>query len=507
VSVPSLQVDLGDSGEVQARPELAWSPEALSGYDWLQEFTEVPEDAAAPLWMTPPSEEAVGSYGAEAVEWIEATQRIRLRWWQQLAIVRQLEYREDGSLIWRSVVESCPRRAGKSVRIRGMALWRMAHAEMIGEVQTVVHCGNDLPICREIQRGAWKWSLEQDWTVTRANGKEAIEADDGSRWLVRSQDGVYGWEAGLAVVDEAWDVKPDTVSEGLEPAMLERIWAQLHLTSTAHRRATSLMKSKITEALTTDDGETLLLLWGAPPGADVGDPEVWKAASPHWSEDRRRMIASKYAAALAGEADPAADDPNPMAGFTCQYLNIWPLRAVKEDRGEPAVSAEAWAALVGERPDGPPDAAAVEAWFGDGVSLALAWLVDGRAFVTVEDLPDLSEVPAALERVGYRRVVTIGASLLDDPAIAGVRARKGQGRTGAAVAELQRLLSEDVLRHDGGEHLTGQVLAARTMPGADGPRMVSTAGADAFKAALWAVADCRKVSPRVLLIAGHDTVA
>lgn len=219
------------------------------------------------------------------------------------------------------------------------------------------------------------------------------------------------------------------------------------------------------------------------------------------------MIAAKHAAALAGEADPAADDPDPMMGFSCQYLNIWPLRAVKEDRGDPAVSAEDWTALTDERPERPPDSAAVEAWFGDGVSLALAWKAGDRAFVSVEDLPDLSEVPAALERVGFRRVVTIGASLLDDPAIQGVRTRKGMGRAGASVAELQRLLSEDALRHDGGEHLTGQVLSARTMPGADGPRMVSNGGADALKAAVWAVAECRKVSPRVLLIAGRDTAS
>jgi hypothetical protein len=491
---------------MEPREGLGWDPVALGAHGWLQPFLEVPDDAAPPLWMTPPSDDAVGSYGAEAIEWIERTQKIALRWWQKLAITRQLEHREDDSLIWRSVVESCPRRAGKSVRIRGMALWRMAHAVMIGEVQTVVHCGNDLPICREIQRGAWKWSIEQDWTVTRANGKEAIEADDGSRWLVRSQDGVYGWEAGLAVVDEAWDVKPDTVSEGLEPAMLERLWAQLHLTSTAHRRATSLMKQRIADALTIDDGETLLMLWGAPAGADLGDPEVWKAASPHWSEDRRRMIASKYAAAMAGEADPQADDPDPLQGFACQYLNIWPLKSAPPERGTAVVSMEEWAALAEVPPAGPPDAAAIESWFDGGVSLALAWKVGEVTVVAVEDMADLAEAAEALKESGFRRTATIGASLMEDPALTGVRARKGQGRVGATVQELDRLLAEDVLRHDGGEHLTGQVLSARTLPGADGPRMASTGRADAIKAAVWVVADCRKKSPaKPLLIAGRDT--
>lgn len=488
----------------QAREDLVWDPEALGAYEWLQPLLDVPEDAAAPLYMTPPHPDAVGSYGADAIEWIQSTQRIRLRWWQQLAITRQLEYREDGSLVWRSVVESCPRRAGKSVRIRGLALWRMAHADLIGEVQTVVHCGNDLPICREIQRGAWRWADSQGWVVTKANGKEAIEADDGSRWLVRSQDGVYGWDAGLAVVDEAWDVKPDTVSEGLEPAMLERLWSQLHLTSTAHRRATSLMKQKITDALTVDDGETLLMLWGAPPGSDPGDPEVWKAASPYWSEDRRRMIANKYSKAEAGELDPQADDLDPMAGFTAQYLNIWQLTASVKDRGNPIVSEDDWSALAEEVPAERPNSAAIESWFADGVSLALGWRMAGRVVVAVEDYPTLDEAVAALRESGFRGFATVGATLLEDPALDGLRCRKGQLRTSASVQEFARLMAEDAVRHDGGEHLAGQVLAARVMPGADGPRLVSNGRADAIKAAGWAVAACRRRSvgkPRIILSA------
>ncbi|WBQ02948.1 HNH endonuclease [Kribbella sp. CA-293567] len=452
--------------------------------------------------MTPPLPDAVGSYGAEAIEWIEAAEKKRLRWWQRLAITRQLEHREDGSLCWRTIVESCPRRAGKSVRIRGLALWRMAHADLIGEVQTVVHCGNDLPICREIQRGAWRWAEAQGWVVTRSNGKEALEDPDGSRWLVRSQDGVYGWDAGLAVVDEAWDVKPDTVSEGLEPAMLERLWAQLHLTSTAHRRATSLMRSRIADALAVDDGETLLLLWGARADDDPGDPAVWRAASPHWSQDRARMIAAKYAKALVGEADPEADDLDPMAGFTAQYLNMWRLTPAARERGHAFMTDHAWGDLVDEVPAGPPYAAAIESWFAEGVSVALAWRVGTRAVVAVGNYPDLAAAASAVKVSQFRRIVTVGASLVEDPALRGLRCRAGQGRAGVSVQELQRLIGEDAVRHDGGEHLSGQVLAARTLPGADGPRMTSAGRADAIKAAQWAVSDCRKKSvgrPRIVV--------
>ncbi|MFJ8685061.1 terminase [Micromonospora wenchangensis] len=327
--------------------DLAWNPERLAEYAWLRPLLTLPDDASPPLSMSLPPADAVGSYGPEAVEWIESSQRIRLRWWQALAITRQLEHREDGSLCHRVVVESAPRRAGKSVRVRGLALWRMAHPELFGEVQTVIHTGSDVAICREIQRGAWRWAEEvAGWTVTMGNGKESIETPDGDRWLVRAQRAVYGYDVALGIVDEAWDVKPDTVSEGLEPATLERSSPQLHLTSTAHRRATSLMRSRLRVALEGGEDDTLLLLWGAPAGSDPGDPEVWRAASPHWSEDRRRMIADKYAKAVAGEADPQADDPDPMAGFTAQYLNIWPLREVAVT----AIDLDAWANCLDPAP-------------------------------------------------------------------------------------------------------------------------------------------------------------
>ena len=41
-----------------------------------------------------------------------------------------------------------------------------------------------------------------------------------------------------------------------------------------------------------------LLLTQDMPGADAGDPETWRAASPHWTDARGKMIASKYKAAL-----------------------------------------------------------------------------------------------------------------------------------------------------------------------------------------------------------------
>lgn len=500
------------------RDALAWEPDRLREYPWLRDFADVPADANPPLAMTPPHPDAVCSYGwsgcthlpdgEQIVPWAEAQHAMTLRWWQRLAVVRQHEHREDGSLCWPEVVESASRRSGKSARIRAVATWRLAHAAVIGELQSVVHCGNDLPICRDVQKKAWRWA-ETLWgrdAVTKGNGKEAIEnPEDGSTWIVKAQDAAYGYDANLAVVDEAWDVKPDTVTEGLEPMLLERLWAQLHITSTAHRRARSIMKSKIAGPLAEDDGRTLLLYWGALPQDDPGDPETWRKASPHWTEERRQLIAAKYEKALLGEEDPQADDPDPMEGFRAQYLNVWTLSTNARLRGEAIVDKAAWGELAVPRSTATPDAVAVESWFDSGASVAFAWrLEDGAAAVQVIDVPDLDTAAAAVSAAGYSGQVIAGASLVGDPALRGLRVVKGQGRVLPAVLDLSRLLAEGQIAHDGGAHLTAQVLAVRTVPGTDGPRLASSGRADAIKAAVWAAAAARaqrrrKGKPRVLV--------
>jgi len=263
------------------------------------------------------------------------------------------------------------------------------------------------------------------------------------------------------------------------------------------------MRAKLTAALTSQVPRTLLMLWCAPSDADPSDPAVWRAASPHWSTDREQLIASKYAAALAGEVDPQADDPDPMAGFVAQYLNVWRLgTGTGRQRGNEVVEAASWGELADEVPLAPPDAAAIESWFGPA-SLALAWRTDGgRVVVSVTDHPDLASARADLDESGFAGTTMVGSSLATDPALRGLTVAKGEGRVLATAQALARLLAEDALRHDGGDHLTGQVLALRTMPGSDGPRLVSSGRADAVKAAVWAVQALRSKRdvgrPRIL---------
>lgn len=468
---------------------LAWDSDYVRGFPWLADLADVPEDASPPLMMSPVPADAVGSHGVEGCAWIERQLRITLRWWQRLSLVRQLEHRADGSLCFVKDINSAPRRSGKSVKMKGHALWRLEFGQkLFGEVQTLIHTGSDMAICREIQRGAWRWSEDHGWNVTRGNGKEAIETDYEDRWLVRAQDAVYGYDVCVGMVDEAWDVKPDTVSEGLEPAALERCSAQIMLTSTAHRRATSLMRSELTAAMSLEDPETLLLLWAAPLDADPSDPQVWRAASPHWTEARRKLIASKYVKAAAGQDDPEFDDPDPMKGFEAQYLNKWRIREPKQ-LGRPVVDPEAWRAMASPVPDAPPDVVAVEGWFDLGVAVARAWDADDGVVVSVADCADVPAAAALVASIGCRGQVVVGSSLADHPAWveAGVTVEPQSGTVRQVAADFAQAIKEQSFRHGRSGLLTEQALAMRVADGVDGMRVVSKDRADAVKAAVWAV--------------------
>lgn len=493
-------------GSVRAVDGLSWDPGYLAQFEWLRPLLDVPDDASVPMMMSPVPVDAVCSFGwdgcthlpdgePDAVSWMEQEMGMVFRWWQRLSAVRQLEHRADGSLCFEKKDESAPRRAGKSVGLRGGALWRLEFGQrLFGEPQTAIHTGSDMAICRDIQMKAWRWAEARGWTVTRGNGKEAIQTPADDRWLVRAQDAVYGYDLMYGIIDEGWDVKPDVLTEGLEPATLERSSPQIVLTSTAHRRATSLMRSELANAMTGEDPATLLLLWAADPyapGYNPGDPRIWKAASPHWSEARRKLIEAKYLKALNGEQDPEFDDPDPMKGFEAQYLNIWRIRAVRTV-GSPVIEEEAWSDLRAVPPKAAPSSVAVESWFDAGVSVAQAWkLTGGKVAVRVDDYDSLEDAAQAVRDLGFRRPIRVGTSLAEAAVWRqkGLRVKSASATVTTQVHELIRLLGEDRLVHDESPALTEQVTAVRISPGVNGPRLRSTERADGLKAAMWAATE------------------
>jgi hypothetical protein len=282
------------------------------------------------------------------------------------------------------------------------------------------------------------------------------------------------------------------VDEGMEPSIMERLQPQLLITSTAHRKATPLMRRRIAAAMEGmgEDFETLLMLWCAPADADITDEAVWRAASPHWSEHRRKLISGKVERALRGEADPEADDPDPIEGLRAQYLNTWP-EAAQRATGEPVFDADDWEALGGFTPNGiPPAVAAVENWFAEGVSVCLATrLPDGKVGVTVKNFPDVTSAGEFAMGSGAQTVLA-GKALAGDPALQGSTPVSQVVRL--ALVDLQRFANEGTFCHDGSPEVTEQALALRRVKTPDGQRVISAGRMDALKAVSFAVDVARR---------------
>jgi hypothetical protein len=436
--------------------------------------------------MTVPHPNAVGSLGLAAEAWLLKERGITLRWWQRLAMRRQLEVDANGELVWRTIIESTPRRSGKSVRLREMALWRLHQAGAIGEEQLIMLTAKDLPIAREIMRRSWPWAIGRDYQTRKANGQEEVEHPDGSRWIVRSQESVYGYDTCLALVDEAWGIPPAIVDDGLEPSLLERRQPQLLLTSTAHRKATPLMRVRRAAALEqlTAPDDTLLLHWGADADAQPMDRAAWRQASPHWTPDRELMLERVLHRMMSGQADPDPDEPDPIEAFRSQFLNIWPAAKRAGDKqwlSRDVVASRGCRSVVFTS----PVVAAIEVSV-DGQQWSAA-ASDGQqtALIVGRPLPEVLAWVAGQCPAEVLAHQAVAHQLPDSFQIKPVTI----GEATAACSTLANAARIGSIRWDSADAVAVQMANVVTVPGPGGPRFadkLSRGPIEAVKAMSWA---------------------
>jgi hypothetical protein len=467
---------------------------------WLKGLLRVPRDATWPRLMTLPHPRAVGSLGPEFSRWAERRTGGRLRWWQRLVATRLLEVDAAGELVWETLVLSMARQLGKSWLLRELLLWRIHEQDRFGEPQDVLHTGKDLAICKEVQRPARIWAKARPdvYRVREVNGQEEIELlADGSRWMLRAKEAVYGYSVSCAAADEAWKVRASSIEEGLTPTMAERAQPQLLLVSTAHRLATSLMMSRRKVALAgleEADGD-LLIEWSAPRDAHLDDLAAWRLASPHWTPRRERLIRKRFEAMLAGEVDDP-EEPDPEQSFRAQWLNQWPEK-VTEPPGnvEDLLQPDQWAGLAESVTSLGPVWVAVEDDYGLGAAVAAAArLPDGRIEVDGWLCPDWDSALDDVARLGEMRRIRqlqVGASLLSrvpagtmpHPQPAGTR----ETRTGLAL--LRDLAANAQVVHDLGTGELDQALTvAQVKEAPAGLYLVARGPTHLVRAVVWAVA-------------------
>ena len=341
--------------------------------------------------------------------------------------------------------------------------------------------------------------------VREANGNEEVAGPDGSRWLVRAKGSTYGYTASLGVADECWGVDPEVVEDALEPMMPERTWPQLLLISTAHRKTTPLFPGRRSAALAALDapGSTLLVEWSAAPDAELDDRQAWRAASPHWSPGRERLLEAKLARVEAGVSEDE-DEPDAVEAFRSQWLNQWRERrvVVAATRDELLVDEAVWADAADPEAVLPPAGlvVALEDNFGQGAAAACAGrLTDDRVVVFGGLFAGRGQACGWAGRVlvdfpGSRLLV--GGSLVDDPAVTGIGApveTVGSAQTRAALPALRQLLADGRLVHDGDPDVAGQVAGLRVIPRESGLSVSPRSGrSDLARCVAWAVVEAAR---------------
>jgi hypothetical protein len=364
-----------------------------------------------------------------------------------------------------------------------------------------MHTGKDLAICKEVQRPLrfYAKARPEDYRVREVNGQEEIELlRDGSRWMIRAKEAVYGYGVSAGFVDEGWKVRASSVEEGLVPTMAERSQAQLWLVSTAHRMATSLMlgRRKVALAQLEEGDGDLLIEWSAPAGTGLEDVAAWRLASPHWTKQRERMIRKQLEAMRSGEIEDP-EEPDPVESFRAQWLNQWPVKKTEPPGAvQDLLPPNVWDGLrVSTLWTQEPIFVAVEDDFGKGAAVAaVARLPDGRLEVDGWLLDDWDSAMLDVERLAVTRRIRelhVGASLLDRvPLDAGLpRPRPALGpQTRTGLALLRDLAAGGQLVHDSTTGELDQAIGqAQVRESLTGLYLVARGPTHLVRALVWAV--------------------
>ena len=332
----------------------------------------------------------VGTHGGEAAEWLQRVYGMTLRAWQRHALDRALEHDQDGRLVWQVVVLTVGRQSGKSWLSRGICMWRLHHAELFNEQQTILHMANKRDTAMEVLRPAGLWALQKygKGSVRWGNSGAGIILPSGDRWLIHAANdsaGV-GYSCSMVFADEAWKIARPVIDDAVMPTMSEREQPQLWLVSTAGDSNSDLMiqyRSAAIEQLDAPAG-TLLLEWSAPADADPDDPDTWAWASPEWTAKRQAFVERQHATIEE-------------SSFRREWCNQWVVQSggwLKDSQWDDTTSEE-------QLPPGATWVVAVESSFdGQGHAVAVAGVLeDERVVVRVSTMRTSKQVDQRLAEI------------------------------------------------------------------------------------------------------------
>jgi phage terminase large subunit-like protein len=259
---------------------------------------------------------------------------------QRRIIATGTERFADGRPAFRQVVIEEPRQQGKSVSVLSLIVTRALERPdtMISYSAQTRNAGRRRMLDVWWPRIRRSRGLRKIIEPRRALGAEAFLFANGSMIMLASgtETSDHGDTLDLAVIDEAWAQRDDSIEQAVKPAMMTRDDAQLWVVSTAGTEFSAYFRGKV------DDGRAMAELgvtdtaayfgYSAPDDADPADPATWYGCMPALgvtvSEETVR-------------ADFATMD---LAEFRRAYLCQWPEVAKP---GWEVISRQAWESLSG----------------------------------------------------------------------------------------------------------------------------------------------------------------
>lgn len=348
--------------------------------------------------------------------------------WQQLVADTCLELDDDGNLVYREVILTVGRQAGKTFLVLVILLVLALRRPN----QRIVFTQQDRNAARQKLTEDWLPLLEptrfaNEFTARLANGSEALRFNNGSRvgLIATTKKSGHGSVLDAAVVDEAFAQQDSRLEISLKPAMMTRPDPMLFITSAAGTPQDSpylLEKVQRGREIASAGINTGVCYfeWGAEDGADPADPATWRAAMPALGRtvteeavqadflsmdlsDFRRSFLNEWVVSMTDPViplvtwDKLADHASKIIGRMALALDVSP------DRSRASIAA------AGKRADGKHHVEIVEQGAGtQWLARRVAELVKAHdpCAVVLDAMSPAASLKPELERLGVDVVTT-----------------------------------------------------------------------------------------------------
>ena len=234
------------------------------------------------------SPDYVSSFGGLVGDMAQKVLGVTLMPWQMHVLEKMLAVDENNHFVHRSTLCSVARQNGKTTIIQALILaWLVEMPKIRGQKQTVVSGAHRLDLaCLLFDDLAPILEEYYGAKIVKSYGRYQATMPDGSKWWVKAlkPNQGHGMSIDLCVVDELFDVNPDSVEGGLLPAQRARKNPLACFFSTAGTEQSVLFqrwREAGIRAIDKGEPSTMYMAeWSPDPSLDPLHPASWAWGNP-----------------------------------------------------------------------------------------------------------------------------------------------------------------------------------------------------------------------------------